>query len=149
MIADVVVRSLHFLGIILVAGAVLGQTLVLRPRIPRSQLLLAGRLDRLYALGVILALAAGLLLWFAVGKPAPFYTKNGIFHGKLLLFLSIGILSAYPSVFLARSRRGDPDELVEVPPAVLWSVRAELLLLAVMPVLASLMAKGIGLRLDS
>ena len=80
-----------------------------------------------------------------IGKPAAFYSSNPVFHTKLTLFLIIGIVSIYPSVFLGKNRKGEQSEEVVIPSALVWSVRVELLLLLLLPLLATLMAKGIGI----
>jgi putative membrane protein len=58
--------------------------------------------------------------------------------------LLIGIVSIYPSVFFGKRKKGDPDEVVAIPKGIVMSVRIELLLLFLMPLLATLIARGIG-----
>jgi putative membrane protein len=141
---EITVRYLHFVSVFLLAASLWAQVLSLRPVLTRGEIARLQRIDLLYAAGAILVLATGLLQWLAVGKPADFYTRNPVFHAKLTLFLVIGLASAYPSVFFARQRKGPTEESVPVPAAVVWSVRAEVGLLAVLPLLANLMARGIG-----
>jgi putative membrane protein len=149
MIADILIRYLHFISLILLMAAVLGQHLLLKKTMKRSEVALVQRLDIVYAVMVVLVLATGFAQWFWVGKPADFYSGNPIFHVKVTLFLIVGVVSAYPSVFLGKNKKGDPGESVEVPKLVIWSVRIELLLLFLMPLLANLMARGIGIPLAS
>ncbi len=144
MIFEIAIRYLHFLSIITLAAAVVAQHWGLRKQLKRSEIHRLHRMDIVYAVSVVLVLATGFIQWFAVGKPAEFYSKNGLFHAKITLFLVIGLLSIYPSVFFGRRRKGDPGEIVTVPPLVAWSLRAELLLLVAMPLLATLMARGVG-----
>ncbi len=145
MITEILIRYLHFISIFVVFAAVLGQHLVLRGTITRARVGVAQRFDIAYAISVVLVLATGLAQWFWIGKGAAFYSSNPVFHTKLTLFLIIGIVSIYPSVFLGKNRKGDPSEEIVIPPALVWSVRIELVLLLVMPLLATLMAKGIGI----
>ena len=149
MIADILIRYLHFISLILLMAAVLGQHLLLKKTMKRSEVALVQRLDIVYAVMVVLVLATGFAQWFWVGKPADFYSGNPVFHVKFTLFLIVGVVSAYPSVFLGKNKKGDPGESVEVPKLVIWSVRIELLLLFLMPLLANLMARGIGIPLAS
>jgi putative membrane protein len=103
------------------------------------------RIDAVYGLGAILVLAAGLILWFAVGKPAQFYSRNWIFHTKLTLFVVLGLLSIYPTVFFMKNRKGtDLDSEIEVPKTVIILLRLELVLIIIMPILATYMSLGIG-----
>jgi len=147
MTDDLIIRYLHFVSIFILVAAVLGQHLILRGTVTRAIVGKAQKLDIAYAISVIVVLGTGLLQWLVVGKPADFYSSNPVFHTKLTLFLVIGLVSIYPSVYLGKNRKGDPDELVTIPPGIIWSVRVELLLLFLMPLLATLMARGIGIPL--
>jgi putative membrane protein len=145
MTDDLIIRYLHFVSIFILVAAVLGQHLILRGSITRALVGKAQKLDIAYAIAVVVVLATGLLQWFVVGKPADFYSSNPVFHTKLTLFLVIGLVSIYPSVYLGKNRKGDPDELVTIPKGIIWSVRVELFILFLMPLLATLMARGIGI----
>jgi putative membrane protein len=63
----------------------------------------------------------------------------------LTLFLLVGLISIYPSVYMGKQKKGDPTELVTIPKGLVLSIRLELLLLVVMPLLAVIMAKGLGI----
>lgn len=145
---DLLVRYLHFVSLILLMAAVLGQHLMLRPIVSRKVIARAQKLDLVYAIAVVVVLATGFAQWLWVGKPAGYYSPNPIFHTKITLFLLVGIISVYPSVFLGKQRKGDPDEMVKVPKGLVWSVRVELLLLFAMPLLASMIARGIGIPIQ-
>lgn len=144
MIFDISVRYLHFISLILVMAAVLMQHLLLRSELTRAEIARLQRIDLVYAIAVVVVLLTGFAQWFWAGKPAEFYSSNPIFHTKLTLFLLIGIVSIYPSVFFGKGKKGDPDEVVAIPKVIVMSVRIELLLLFLMPLLATLIARGIG-----
>ncbi len=145
MVTDILVRYLHFVSILALAAALVGQGLFIRRSMTRQQIIDLQRLDIVYGLAAILVFGTGLLQWFVVGKPAVYYSENGLFQTKLTLFLIIGLVSVYPSVFLGKRRKGQPEDRIDVPGGVIWSVRIELLLLLFMPLLATLIARGIGL----
>jgi len=65
-------------------------------------------LDRFVSAGL---LATGLLQWFAVGKPAAYYTGNGLFHGKLTLF---PVVANFGHAFGVPSGSGIPKSLIAV-----------------------------------
>lgn len=146
MIVDLLVRYLHFISILALSAALLGQWLFISNEMSRRRVVMLQKLDIVYGLGAVLVLVTGFLQWFVVGKPAVYYSENGLFHLKVTLFLIIGLVSIYPSVFFSRRRKGNPDETVAIPSLVIWSVRVEVLLLLIMPLLATLMARGIGLK---
>ena len=148
MTFEILIRYLHFISLVFLVTAVIGQHFLLRKEMKRSEIARLQSLDVLYAVMVVIVLATGFAQWFLVGKPAGFYDNNPIFHTKISLFLIIGAVSAYPSVFFGKQKRGDPDEFVKVPSGITWSIRAELGLLALMPLLATLMAKGIGIPIS-
>jgi putative membrane protein len=144
MLLEILLRYLHFISIFAVVSTVVAEHLILKPQMTRREIKRLSSIDGVYGLASILVVGAGLTMWFGVGKPAEYYTQNWIFLTKMGLFVIVGLLSIYPSVFFARQRKGDPAELVELPNSIKWSIRAELLLLALIPLMATLMARGIG-----
>jgi putative membrane protein len=144
MLPEILLRYLHFISIFAVVSTVVAEHLILKPQMTRREIKRLSSIDGVYGLASILVVGAGLTMWFGVGKPAEYYTQNWIFLTKMGLFVIVGLLSIYPSVFFARQRKGDPAELVELPNSIKWSIRAELLLLALIPLMATLMARGIG-----
>ena len=74
---------------------------------------------------------------------------NSLFHAKLGLFVLVGLLSILPTVVFIKWRKtvkvGQvPDPTTRQMRLVIWSIRIELLLLLVIPLLATLMARGYG-----
>ncbi len=145
MTAEILLRYLHFISIFAIVGALLAEHLLLKPRLTRLAITQLTRIDAIYGIAAVVLLAAGFTLWLGgVGKPSFFYTKNWVFHVKLGLFVVLGLLSIYPSVFFMKNRKGDPEEEIEIPAMVFWMLRLELLILLIIPLLAGLMAKGVG-----
>ena len=145
MTTEIVLRYLHFISIFAIAGSLVSEHLLLKPTLSRTELDRLSKIDGVYGLAALVLLGVGMTLWLGgIGKPTEFYSNNPIFHVKLTLFVLIGILSIFPTVFFLKNRKGDPREEVRVPKAIIWALRLELLLLAIIPILAGLMAKGIG-----
>lgn len=141
---EIFVKYLHFVCIFIIVSVIVVEHLLLKPEMNRKAISQLARIDGLYGMSAVLLLAAGFTLWFGVGKPAIFYSHNWIFHFKLGLFLCVGLLSIYPTVFFIKQRKGDPDEMVSIPKKIKILIRMELLLLFTIPLLAVLMAKGVG-----
>lgn len=141
---EIFFRYLHFLAIITMASTIVAEHLLLKTEMTRAEIRRLSTIDGIYGLSAILVVAAGLTLWFGVGKPAAFYNQNWVFHTKLTLVIAMGLLSIYPTVFFMRERKGEQDEKIELPKSVVMLVRMELLLLVLIPLLATIMAKGIG-----
>lgn len=141
---DILIRYLHLFAVIVLAGTLIIENMAMAPQITREDLRNLVKVDAAYGISAGVVLACGLTLWLWGAKPADFYTGNPVFHAKLTLFVLVGLLSIYPTVFLLRQRR-TTQESIAVPAGVIRVLRLELLLLAFIPVLAFLMARGIGL----
>lgn len=149
MIGEILTRYSHFLFIITMSAALVGEALLIKPEMDRTALKRLAKLDAVYGLSALLLVAAGLVLWFAVGKPAEFYTKNPVFHVKLSLAVILGLVSIYPTVFYIKNSRGPATEqLVALPNSIRFAVYIQLAILIIIPLLATLMAKGIGLSVN-
>ncbi|MEX2234075.1 MAG: DUF2214 family protein [Cyclobacteriaceae bacterium] len=142
---EILLRYLHFISIFTIVGVLVSEHVLLKKTLPRTEIGRLARIDAVYGIAALTLIAVGLTLWLGgFGKPAVYYTKNWIFHTKLTLFLMVGLLSIYPTVFFLRNRKGNQEELVSVPSAIIWMLRLELLLLLIIPLLAGLMARGLG-----
>lgn len=144
MTVEILLRYLHFVSIFAIVGALVSEHLLLKKQMTPAELNRISRVDAVYGLAALSLLAVGLTLWLGgAGKPTEFYSKNWIFHLKLTLFATIGLLSIYPTVFFLKKRKSI-EPLVTIPASVFWLLRLELLLLFIIPLLAGLMAKGNG-----
>lgn len=145
MTIEILLRYIHFICIFAVVSSLVAEHVLLKPSLKRKEIGRLAKIDGIYGFSVLVLLAAGMTLWLGgYGKPMEFYTQNALFQTKLGLFLLIGLLSIYPTVFFFKKRKGDPTELVEIPNSIFWSIRLELFLVFIIPLLAGLMAKGIG-----
>lgn len=145
MTLEIFLRYIHFLCIFAIVGSLVSEHLLLKKSLTRREIARLASIDAVYGIAAMILVAAGLTLWLgSVGKPAVVYSKNWIFHAKLSVFVLVGLSSIIPTVFFTKNRKGNPDELVPVPSRVATMLRLELALLAIMPLLAGLMAHGVG-----
>src|SRR5882762_6866603 len=145
MTFEIFLRYIHFISIFGIVGSLVSEHMLLQKEMTRAQIGKIARIDAVYGIAAATLLAAGLTLWLgSVGKPSYFYTKNWIFHTKITFFALVGILSIYPTVFFIKNRKGNSEEIVSVPVSVFMLLRTELLLLLIIPLLAGLMAHGVG-----
>lgn len=145
---DLLVRYLHFIGIMLLISALMIQNIFLAKEVATPLFRKLTVVDGLYGFSALIVFVAGCLLWFSVGKPKDFYSSNMIFHIKLILFVSVAILSVIPTAFFLRRRKiakDDSQSFIHVPRYILVIKRIELVLLLILPLLAVLMARGVGL----
>lgn len=109
-----------------------------------SEISRLSRIDAVYGLAALTLLGVGLTLWLSgVSKPSIYYTQNWIFILKISLFGTIGLLSVYPTIFFLKNR-GSKEEKIKIPSSIFWMLRFELLILFIIPLLAGLMARGVG-----
>jgi len=147
---DAILAYLHFLSIFALAYALLAEWLELRRGADALDVTRLARLDLVYMFAAIAVLATGAARWWYGVKTAAFYTPNPVFHAKLGLFVLVGLLSIWPTMLFIRWRKARIAAPVwPVPPDECRRARmlviAELHLLAIIPLLAVLMARGVGL----
>jgi putative membrane protein len=141
----VLVRYLHFIGLLLVVATVFAEAVLLKKVLKRSVVQTLFKIDGIYGLSALIVVGAGLYLWFGIGKPADYYSSNPIFITKVVLFLVVGILSIWPTVFYFKNRKGSIDDEVNVPTHISFILKVELFILFIIPLLATSMAQGVGL----
>jgi putative membrane protein len=145
MTLEILLRYIHFISIFIIFSTLVSEHLLLKKELTRKELTQLARIDAVYGIAALTLLVAGLTLWLgSFGKPASFYTHNWIFHTKITLFVAVGLLSIHPTIFFIKNRKGIEEQKVKVPSTVFICLRLELLLLVIIPMLAGLMAKGIG-----
>lgn len=141
----VLIRYLHFVSILILFGTLLAENILVKRALTRAEIGRLARIDGAFGLSALSTLGAGLLLWFRYGKGARFYLENPVFHAKLGLFLAVGLLSIYPTVFFLKRRKGADGESVPLPKALIGILRLELALALLIPLFAVMMARGLGL----
>ena len=145
MTTEIILRYIHFISIFTIVSTLVSEHLLLKKELSRAEITRLARIDAVYGLAALTLLSAGLTLWFSgVGKPAVYYSKNWIFHTKITCFMTVGLLSIYPTIFFIKNRQGDQKEIITIPKTLFWLLRFELLLLFIIPLLAGLMARGVG-----
>lgn len=137
-------RLLHFAALFAFAGAVVIENMAIKPKISGEDARNLAKVDAVYGSSALLVLIFGLVLWFGVGKPSEFYSSNPVFHAKLGLFLLMAALSIVPTLFFLKHRKSESAE-IDVPAPLRLMLKLQLALLVVIPLLALLMARGVGL----
>ena len=120
MIEIVLTRYAHFIAVFAIVGAIFAEQFLISKTMTRSEIKRISKIDAIYGIGAFILLIAGFALWFWVGKPASFYSRNWIFHFKLTLFILLLLTSIYPTIFFLKNRKGqDLDTIIEVPKMVI------------------------------
>jgi putative membrane protein len=145
MTIEIFLRYIHFISIFVIVSSLVAEHLLLKKDLNRAEIGRLANIDMVYGIAAVTLVAVGLTLWFGgYGKPSVYYTKNWVFHTKITCFIVVGLLSIYPTVFFIKNRKGDATQSVQIPNIIFWMLRIELLLLFIMPLLAGLMAHGVG-----
>ena len=127
---------LHYLSIILLGAFLTAELVVCRPPLAAAQIRQLPRLDIVFFGAAMLALATGLLRLFFYAKGVAFYLPNPAFITKMLLYVAIGWRRALDAGGAA------PD--ASAVGRVRRLLHLELAMLALMPLMAVLMARGLG-----
>jgi putative membrane protein len=141
---ELCIRYVHFLGIILLSSTLFYELASLSRSITNAQLKKLVWVDALFGASAVIVLVSGGCLWSYFGKPSEFYTKNPIFHMKLAIFILIAIISIFPTWFFLKHRKSH-EVTISIPRHVVNIVRVEAALFITIPLLAVLMAHGVGL----
>lgn len=148
---EVLVVYLHFAAMTLIAVFLAIEYLICVPGLAREKMKLLARIDRLYLIAAVLALVTGAARFVWFGKGPGFYLYNPVFYLKLALFVAVGLISIPPTmqylrwVRMLKSGAGAVAADFEALRARRY-VLAELVLFAFIPMLAVLMARGIGIQ---
>jgi len=102
-----------------------------------------------YFIAAIAVVASGIARLAFGAKPWAFYAGNPVFHAKVGVFVLVGILSVWPTLAFLRWKKAIPANAGHSVAEAEWRrvkrfVMAELHLIALIPLLAVLMARGIG-----
>lgn len=148
MPTDALLAYLHFIAIIGTVSFLVVEAVLCRPGLGSELAHRLRRVDAAYATFAVLALVTGLLRLFWGAKGSAFYTGNPVFHAKMTVYVAVALLSILPTVrFIGWSKaaqatgRGPGDAAVQ---SVRRFLMAELALVALLPLLATLMARGVG-----
>jgi putative membrane protein len=149
MVIDTILSVLHFLAVFVVVGTLAIELASVRPGMSRDTAQRIARIDGLYGLSAVILVVIGFLRVYFGLKPPEFYFESHAFWTKLGLFILIALASVPPTIaFLRWSRSIKADAAFEVPAGAIANVRrwlhAEAALLVFIPILAAVMARGIG-----
>lgn len=149
MIAEALGAYAHFLSIFTLLGLLVAETALYRQRMAASTLTLLRRLDLLYLLAAIAVIVTGLLRVFFFGKGPGFYAANPVFWVKLALFLVVGLLSIAPTLHYIKAAKSARGDEIAIDRRDYRHIRghllAQLAIFALIPLAATLMARGVGM----
>ena len=149
MIYDALLAYFHYASIFLLFAFLTVEAMLLRNPLDANGVHLIARVDLWYFAAAMLALLSGLLRLFMGAKGTAFYFGNPVFSIKVVFFLVIGVLSIWPTMQFLRWSRTLKTQANFLPSdeerrRARRLVMIEIHLAALLPLLAVLMARGIG-----
>lgn len=142
------VDAIHMLAVLAILAGLLISMVASKPLIASDDLRSINVIYTITGIALLVAAIAGMVLWLSIGKPAEFYSNNPVFHSKMGLFTLLLLLSG----FLAHRFRALQHEFpaqtsgdnIPVPALLRRLQKVAFALVLVIPVLAWMMARGIG-----
>jgi putative membrane protein len=146
---EAILAYLHFAAIFTLLWFLAKEWTLLKAGRDRLELRRLANADIGYALAAVAVLATGAARLLFGAKPAVFYLHNPVFHVKIGLFVLVGLISIKPTLAFLRWRRAataNPDFRVEEGEwrGVRRLLMLEMHIVALIPLFAVLMARGIG-----
>jgi putative membrane protein len=146
---DAALAYLHFISIFMLFSFLVAEVVLFRGPLDAAAIRLVGRVDLGYFGAAAAVLVSGFLRLMFGAKGPDFYLSAWPIYVKLALFVAVGLVSIGPTMRFMRWRReANHDPAWRVGDAERASVRRtvmiELHLAALIPLVAVLMARGLG-----
>ena len=140
----------HYLSFMLCFASLVLERKLLKAEPTRGEAISILVTDIVYGLAGLVLLISGILRVVSFGQGSDFYTNNLLFWCKIGLFLFVGGLSLYPTItyilWVIPLRKGELPKLSQRLASRLgWIINIEIVGFASIPLLATLMARGVGL----
>ncbi|MFM7087570.1 MAG: DUF2214 family protein [Cyanobium sp.] len=150
VLPSALVAYVHYLSFMLCFGALVLERRLIRANPDRSEATLMVITDIVYGIAALALLLSGIARVLHFGAGSSFYTENPLFWWKVGLYLSVGALSLYPTItyilWAIPLRKGELPQVSEsLANRLRWILNIELVGFAAIPLLATLMARGVGL----
>jgi putative membrane protein len=142
----IIIAWIHYIGIMLLIASLLGEHLMLKPELTLAQANTIRRLDIVYGASAAVVLVSGIMRMF-LEKGVAYYNQHIAFHILVGIFVTVALLSIYPTVVFLRWRSdsvaGRGQQLGQAQFGKLQMVvRVEMALLLLAPLFATWMAHG-------
>lgn len=149
MWANAIAAYGHYLSLGLIFASLSTELFTLKPELTNKEGWRVVIADTVYGIAGVGILATGILRYLYFEKGADYYSHQPVFWIKIALFIIVGLLSLYPTFsFLTWINDLRAEKPPEVSPEKVKLLRTiihvELVAFSTIPLLASMMARGIG-----
>jgi putative membrane protein len=150
VLSSAAVAYVHYLSFMLCFGALVLERRLIRPDPDRRDATLMVITDVVYGVAALGLLLSGIARVLHFGQGSAYYTENPLFWWKVGTYLAVGGLSLYPTItyilWAIPLRKGELPKVSEaLANRLRWILNIELVGFATIPLLATLMARGVGL----
>ena len=144
------VAYVHYLSFMLCFGALVLERRLIKANPSKQDATLMVITDVVYGIAALALLGSGILRVLYFGQGSEFYTENPLFWWKVGVYLAVGGLSLYPTItyilWAIPLRKGELPQVSEaLAKRLAWLLNIELVGFATIPLMATLMARGVGL----
>lgn len=148
---EVLLAYFHYASIFTLVWFLAKEWTLLKAGAERLDVVRLAKADIGYFIAAIAVVCTGGARLIFGAKPWVFYAHNPVFHAKIGIFILVGIVSIWPTIAFIRWRKAAAADASFRVSESDWRrtkrfVMAELHMVALIPLLAAMMARGIGLQ---
>ena len=145
------VAYIHYLSFMICFGALIYERISIKTDPNKKEAISMVLADLIYGIAGVALLISGIYRVIKFGQGSDFYTQNPIFWTKVIIFAVVGSLSLYPTItyilWAIPLRKGKlPVVSIDLVERLKLILNIELAGFAFIPFLATLMARGIGIK---
>ena len=146
------IAYVHYLSFMICFGALVLERTILKVSLNRKEAITIVIIDVVYGIAALALLLSGIFRVLYFGQGIEFYLDNPMFWIKVGLFLSVGAISLYPTItyilWAFPLSKGDLPQLdLKLLLRLRKIINIELIGFSLIPLFATLMARGVGLNL--
>ena len=150
VLPNAAIAYVHYLSFMVCFGALVLERRLIRADPNRADATLMVITDVVYGIAALGLLLSGIGRVLHFGQGSAFYTENPLFWWKVGVYLAVGGLSLYPTItyilWAIPLRKGELPKVSEaLAQRLRWILNIELVGFATIPLMATLMARGVGL----
>ncbi|BAQ62562.1 hypothetical protein GM3708_2968 [Geminocystis sp. NIES-3708] len=152
MWASAITAYFHYVSIGIIFAALATEFFTLKEELNLKEAWRILWADSAYGIAAIIVLATGILRVLYFAKDTAYYLNNPIFWVKITVYLIVGIVSLYPTISFLKwikslMEKKVPEITINKYKRLKGVIIFELIGFSIIPLFASMMARGISIKL--
>lgn len=146
-----ILGGVHLIAVLAIIAGYIIILAASAPTVSRQDLQAINQVYFLTGLALVVAATAGIALWQIGAKPAAFYNNNPVFHAKMGMFMLLLVITAYTGIKCRQAQHSHAyaadnatEKVIALGNFIRPLQKAGIVLLLVIPLMAWMMARGIG-----